>query len=539
MTSPHEIRAAAITGLETVACELRKVEAHRFDLLMRGYQSLPPGEMESRSYRAEAALALGLTEYRVDTLLGLAAALTTEYRDTAALLREGRVSVTHAEIITQAGTVITNLTATGITAQDQALTQKKLLLAAARRTEYEHAVLVYALKETPNRLKPIAKRLAAQWAVEPIEQRQAAETARRRVTVVQLDDGMAELRVYLPAAQALGVHDHLTRIAKAVQRGSITAPPTPGTTPAAGTDAAASAADAADAADTRGLDEIRVDALFDLLTRDPFQAAATADRPVGAELQGRVQLVVTAEGLDALLTQHCGTIIRDTPAPDTGAALCELQGYGPVSLDAARTLLATTRPWELVTVCAHTGAVIRTDTYRPTNAQTRFLTARDGHCRFPGCVAPTIRADIDHTIEYALGGDTATDNLAYLCRKHHTLKGNSDWDVEQLTGGVMKWTSPSGRVYFDWPPDRLPERRNARAPGSRPRTAPRERACEPAREPVLELAREPARDPVASQAREPAPGPAPSPAHEPVREPSGSPRSRVRFAPADDDTHPF
>lgn len=514
MTSPHEIRAQAIDGLESVARELRRAEAKRFDLLARGYRALPPGEMALRAYRAEAALALGLTEYRVDGLLSLAATLAEDYRDTASLLREGRIAVAHAEVITSAGHVITNIVATGVDAAAGDEVAAKAVLASARRKEYEHAVLAYALEESPNRLKPIARRLAEQWSVEPIEARQAAETARRRVTVVELADGMAELRVYMPAVQAFGLYDHLTRIAQAAKRKTIPAPPVPflpGESPAdAAYDGTADdiAVDDGTAEktvleareDTRCLDEIRVDALHELLSRDPFVAAETATRPAGAELRGRVQLVVTADGLDALLARHGGTVIRDTAVSGSNAesasnaepassadpgsnvipasnvvpasiadlaahstVKCELQGYGPVSIDAARPVIASRSQWDLLTVCSHTGTVIRTDSYRPAKPQERFLVARDGHCRFPGCVAPTHRSEIDHTFDAALGGHTATDNLAHLCRRHHTLKGNSDWTVEQRAGGVLDWTSPTGRTYTDRPPDRLPERRTLHA----------------------------------------------------------------------------
>lgn len=473
MNSPLEIRAKAIDGLEVVAREIRRSEARRLEILARGYRALPSGEMAYRAFKAEAALALNLTDYRVDQLLGVAMSLETDYLDTAALLNQGRIGAAHAEIIITAGHVITNIVATGVDEAARKLAEEKATLAAARLKEYEHAVLAFALEETPNRLKPIAKRLAEQWAVEPIEARQAAETARRRVTVVEMSDGMAELRAYMPAVQAYGLHDHLTRIAKAVKRKAIPAPPLPvaeattGEGPEelpAGTPslAGAGAELASEPNDTRCIDEIRTDAFHDLLSRDPFSAAETASRPVGAELQGRVQLVVTAEGLDALLAKHGGTVTRDTELLPTGSVQCELQGYGPVDLDAAGPLIASRQHWDLMTVCSHTGEVIRTDTYRPVKAQERFLVARDGHCRFPGCVAPTYRSEIDHTLDAALGGPTATDNLAHLCLKHHTLKGNTDWTVEQVAGGVLIWTSPTGRVHTDRPPDRLPEARAAR-----------------------------------------------------------------------------
>ena len=64
---------------------------------------------------------------------------------------------------------------------------------------------------------------------------------------------------------------------------------------------------------------------------------------------------------------------------------------------------------------------------------------------------PTRRSDVDHTIDRQYGGPTATGNLAHVCRRHHTLKHHSPWTVTQRAGGVLEWTSPTGRVYPDHP----------------------------------------------------------------------------------------
>ncbi|WP_161937396.1 hypothetical protein, partial [Leucobacter sp. G161] len=137
--------------------------------------------------------------------------------------------------------------------------------------------------------------------------------------------------------QALGLYDHLTRIGRAVKRRLIPAPAAPegiagsegiaapeGIAAHDGQPKPADSGNTADTSDLRGLDELRADALYDLLSRDPYDAAETAAaQGTGADLHGRVQLVLTAEGVDALLATHGGTITRDTP---TGGVKCELQG---------------------------------------------------------------------------------------------------------------------------------------------------------------------------------------------------------------------
>jgi len=65
---------------------------------------------------------------------------------------------------------------------------------------------------------------------------------------------------------------------------------------------------------------------------------------------------------------------------------------------------------------------------------------------------PARHSHADHTHPYSQGGKTSTDNLAYLCERHHTLKHHSKWRVRHLPGGILEWTSPSGRIYRDMPP---------------------------------------------------------------------------------------
>ncbi|MCC3280761.1 HNH endonuclease, partial [Arthrobacter sp. zg-Y40] len=77
----------------------------------------------------------------------------------------------------------------------------------------------------------------------------------------------------------------------------------------------------------------------------------------------------------------------------------------------------------------------------------RWLRARDGTCRFPGCRVSTAVSEIDHTTDWADGGPTDHGNLAHLCRRHHRFKTLGFWKARQPEPGVMEWTSPTGRVY--------------------------------------------------------------------------------------------
>jgi hypothetical protein len=55
------------------------------------------------------------------------------------------------------------------------------------------------------------------------------------------------------------------------------------------------------------------------------------------------------------------------------------------------------------------------------------LVLRDRHCAFPGCRRPPIACDAHHVVSWLDGGLTSLDNLALLCRAHHTLMHNSGW----------------------------------------------------------------------------------------------------------------
>jgi hypothetical protein len=136
---------------------------------------------------------------------------------------------------------------------------------------------------------------------------------------------------------------------------------------------------------------------------------------------------------------------------DEGPA--DLAGRSPIDSATARELAGNTPSWDRLLTHPVTGTVLECDTYRPTNAMIRLLRARDRRCRFPGCRQPAIRCELDHTIAASHGGPTHVRNLAHLCKRHHDVKHHTRWQVRQLTGGRLVWTSPTGRVYReDAPP---------------------------------------------------------------------------------------
>ena len=74
------------------------------------------------------------------------------------------------------------------------------------------------------------------------------------------------------------------------------------------------------------------------------------------------------------------------------------------------------------------------------------LIARDKHCVFPGCRRPPIACDAHHLIHWADGGPTSIDNLALLCRAHHTIVHATAWQI--------RLSPVDGRPEFKPPPGR-------------------------------------------------------------------------------------
>ena len=120
--------------------------------------------------------------------------------------------------------------------------------------------------------------------------------------------------------------------------------------------------------------------------------------------------------------------------------------------ETARRFAGAASGWTRLLTHPISGAMLAVDRYRPSEELRRHLRARDQHCRFPGCGIAARKCDLDHNRDAATGGPTVHTNLSTFCRRHHMLKHHSPWHVAQRKGGVLEWTSPTGRVYIDHPP---------------------------------------------------------------------------------------
>ena len=83
----------------------------------------------------------------------------------------------------------------------------------------------------------------------------------------------------------------------------------------------------------------------------------------------------------------------------------------------------------------------------------RAVAARDRGCAHPGCGRPVSWTECHHIVPWELGGETALDNLAMLCRTHHRQIHFTDWIV-QIRDGLPEFIPPA---WVD--PQRRPRRK--------------------------------------------------------------------------------
>jgi hypothetical protein len=113
---------------------------------------------------------------------------------------------------------------------------------------------------------------------------------------------------------------------------------------------------------------------------------------------------------------------------------CAIPGFGPISVAAARRLARDGIVKAVLTEDAEVRAVAsfgRTITAKLRTA----LEARDTTCVVPGCDVSE-GLEIDHVLPLAEGGPTSIENLARLCRWHHSLKTHRGW---RLAGQPGDW----------------------------------------------------------------------------------------------------
>ncbi|WP_258059916.1 HNH endonuclease signature motif containing protein [Arthrobacter sp. ZGTC212] len=385
----------------------------------------------------EAAAILHLPTNTAKMLMSEAGRLCTTHTATLARLEDGALGYGHVQTVLD---------------QSQNVPDSEL-------AGFEAALLEAAgAGQTSSQFRVKARRLRENRYPDTIPVRHKSAFERRRVCLVPEEDGMSWLSALLPAARAQLVYTQLTTAARGEQG----------------------------AGDPRGVDQLRADILADLLDgdedasdaggldsggrdrgdshsveaggrdrrdRDRDSGRDTKDNRARARARARTEILV-------LITAETLVGADEQPA--------ELHGYGPISPETARRLARQAAHWTPVERHPDTEEILRVGRRRkvPAGLQ-RWLRARDGTCRFPGCRTNAVIAEIDHTKPWSHGGSTDHDNLEHLCKRHHMFKSRGFWKAHQRSPGIIEWTSPGGRTYRTDPHLTL-----ASAPNAAPSTGP-------------------------------------------------------------------
>jgi hypothetical protein len=72
----------------------------------------------------------------------------------------------------------------------------------------------------------------------------------------------------------------------------------------------------------------------------------------------------------------------------------------------------------------------------------RALNARDRHCVWPGCERPASWSDGHHLVAWMHGGTSDLPNLALLCRRHHWMVHEGNWQIIKTEDGRMMPIAP-------------------------------------------------------------------------------------------------
>ncbi|TSD49829.1 DUF222 domain-containing protein [Rhodococcus sp. KBS0724] len=212
--------------------------------------------------------------------------------------------------------------------------------------------------------------------------------------------------------------------------------------------------------DQRSAAKRTADAFTELIRRYLDNAVTGVD---GGQ-RPHVNVHITAK--DLAEHRECATMRVDDDAPDVEdeSVLEDLDvGYmpwmGPLSVSKTR-MLACDCMLSTVLMDGKGAPLDATPLKRLVTAEQRIaLIARDKGCAFPNCDAVPAWCDAHHIKPWSAGGLTVMDNLALLCRSHHTL-------MHSTSGFRGIWEIKMGSDHKPWfiPPSAIdPKQRRRRS----------------------------------------------------------------------------
>ncbi len=376
---------------------------------------------------SECAAILNVPQTTAQAMMVEAGRLCSTHTATLTGLEQGRLSYAHAQVVLDQ-------------CQD---------IPASKLPEFEAELLAKAEGLTRPQFCAKARRLREKTYPETIPERHQTAFEKRKVVLERDEDGMSWLSAHLRAEHAQQIYTALCTSARGEQADG----------------------------DPRTTDQLRADIMTQLLmgglgsprgagssggTGNAYGVGGSGNRvrrdrssgSGGATTAGTpddasdTEPDVSSGSMGVLPRAEIMVLINAETLFGADEQPAELHGYGPISAEAARRLARNAAHWTGLAQDPTTGEILGVGRRRKVPAGlARWLRARDGTCRFPGCRVSTAVTEIDHTTDWAKGGDTEHGNLEHLCRRHHRFKTLGFWKATQPEPGVMEWTSPTGRVY--------------------------------------------------------------------------------------------
>lgn len=381
--------------------ELRQLTARRVSNLLRaqaaqgGPRFVENALLATRSFRAEIALLLGITERAAENLIGYSNVLVKSFPATLEAMERGEISWQHATAIVNELASLPDETSARLEAQALEL--------APDLTSHKLARMLRTARELAH--------------PDSIEERHEAARQLRGVELLDDKDGMGGFYIRIPSVQSHAIFHRLTDAAQGLD----------------------------DPLEERTLDQRRADIFMHYLLAevdgehfgvvpDEFD-----DETFVRWFRGFKPEVILSVPVLSLLGQS------DEPAI--------LDGWVPIPLDDARIIAAGAESFIRILTHPETGATLSVgrDRYRATADMRRAIRIRDLTCRFPGCMMAAERSELDHKVEWQDGGETSLVNLHALCPGHHALKTSTEWKVVTHPDGSETWTTPGGRTYTTYP----------------------------------------------------------------------------------------
>jgi hypothetical protein len=361
--------------------------------------------------REDISTALRLSPTSAQHKIDIARALTNHLPNTCSALAVGEISTAHATAIAREAA----------SALNKGLPDSVIF-------ELEERAIAYAEFHTPTQVGNLVRSVIAKAT--PREFEEIVEEARenRNVSCYKDIDGMSTVVAILPAEGAQIVMNALDAFILAGD-GHRNYNDDSGNINSGNSAENSDNNEDIDPRDGRSKEMKRADALVEIASR--YLASQLSELTP----QGRPLTVNVTIDLPTLLG------LAENPG--------ELAGYGAIPASVAREIAADAK-WKRFITEPLTGNLLDfgRESYLPPQALRDFLIARDRRCRFPGCRRSAHLSDLDHAQSWESGGETSSQNLGALCRRHHRLKTHGGWKIESFSDGSCTWTSPAGKSFF-------------------------------------------------------------------------------------------